>query len=150
MPAVKRNAHVPYSAAQMFELVNDVAAYPEFLGWCAGARIESQSPREMVASVDIGVRGISQSFRTRNTLTRPGDEGEGKVEMKLVSGPFRRLDGAWTFRDSAGGGSDVGLELYYELGFSPLQVVMAALFDEIARSQMDAFIRRAAEVYEND
>ena len=147
MPSVRRSAHVPYSAAQMYDLVNAVDAYPQFLGWCRGARVESRSVDQVVASVDIGVGGISQSFRTRNTLTPPATGRPGRVDMQLVSGPFRRLDGAWVFSDTPGGGSEVQLELDYELSFSPLRVVMAALFDEIARSQMDAFVKRAGEVY---
>lgn len=150
MPSVRRTAHVPYSAMQMFGLVNDVAAYPEFLGWCTNARVESRSRDEMVASVDIGVRGISQSFRTHNKLTWPGPNSPGRVDMKLVSGPFRRLEGAWSFADAEQGGSDVRLELDYELSFSPLRVVFSVLFDEIARSQMEAFIDRARQVYGDD
>ena len=142
MPAIRRRAHVPYTAQQMFDLVNDIEAYPTFLHWCAGARVESADARYVEAAIDIGIVGFRQTFRTRNTLERPK-----RITMALVSGPFRRLDGAWEFIDSVGGGTDVELSLDYEISHSPLEFVLAKAFDEIAGSQMTAFARRAEEIY---
>jgi len=126
----------------MFDLVNDIEAYPTFLHWCAGARVESADARYVEAAIDIGIVGFRQTFRTRNTLERPK-----RITMALVSGPFRRLDGAWEFIDSVGGGTDVELSLDYEISHSPLEFVLAKAFDEIAGSQMTAFARRAEEIY---
>jgi ribosome-associated toxin RatA of RatAB toxin-antitoxin module len=142
MPRIRRRAHVQYTAQQMFDLVNDVEAYPKFLHWCAGARVESAGESHIEATLDIGIAGLHKSFRTRNTLERPK-----RITMALVSGPFNRLDGEWQFTDSPSGGADIELSLDYEISHSPLGFVLAKAFEEVARSQMSAFVRRADEVY---
>jgi ribosome-associated toxin RatA of RatAB toxin-antitoxin module len=147
MSRVNRSADVAYSAVQMFDLVNDVAAYPEFLHWCRAARIDQQNPGELIATVDIGLAGIHKSFTTRNRLEPPADGRPGRIEVELVAGPFRRLHGTWTFEDSQPTGSRVRLELEYEISLSPLSMIFSAVFEEVARTQMDAFIRRASTVY---
>jgi ribosome-associated toxin RatA of RatAB toxin-antitoxin module len=126
----------------MFDLVNDVAAYPKFLHWCAGARVESVGDKHIEATIDIGIAGLHKSFRTRNALEPPK-----RITMELVSGPFSHLHGAWEFTDAATGGSEIELSLDYEISHSPLGFVLAKVFDEVARSQMSAFVRRADEVY---
>ncbi len=131
----------------MFDLVNDVAQYPSFLNWCSGARVEASSPDEMTASIDVGLAGLSQTFRTRNELTPPAGGQSGRIVMNLLAGPFRRLEGGWTFDPSADGGCDVSLALDYELSSTPLRFVLSSVFEEITRSQVDAFVRRADEVY---
>lgn len=133
---------MPHSAAQMFDLVNDVEAYPEFLQWCRSAHVDASSERSMDAVVDIGLGGIQKSFKTRNTLDRPH-----RIDINLLAGPFRRLDGAWMFRDLPGGGCEIELSLDYEVSHGPLGLIFAAVFEEVARSQMNAFIRRADRVY---
>jgi ribosome-associated toxin RatA of RatAB toxin-antitoxin module len=142
MPAIRRSARVPYTAAQMFDLVNDIEAYPQFLHWCRGARVAVSAADTVEATVDIGIGGMHKSFMTRNTLERPR-----RIGITLLSGPFRRLDGAWTFADVPGGGTDVELALDYEVNYSPLAFVFAAVFEEVARSQLNAFVRRAGAVY---
>ena len=142
MPRIRRRAHVPYSAQQMFDLVNDVEADPKFLHWCAGARVESVGERHIEAAIDIGIAGLHKTFRTRNTLERPR-----RISIALVSGPFSRLDGAWEFTDSPRGGTDIELALDYEISHSALGLVLAKAFEEVARSQLGAFVRRADEVY---
>ena len=131
----------------MFDLVNAIEAYPEFLDWCDGATIHESGEDTIVASIDISFAGLHQRFRTRNSLRPPGDASTGCITMRLVDGPFRRLDGDWTFEPLPGGGCEVRLELDYEFAFSPLKVLMAPVFEEIARSQVGAFVRRAAAVY---
>ena len=147
MPTVRRSAHVPYSAAQMFALVNDVERYPEFLHWCHSARVERETEGAIEAALDIGIGGIHKTFRTRNRLKEPGEERPGQIAIELIEGPFRHLEGDWTFRDSTAGGSEVTLDLDYEIRSSPLSMVFAAVFDEVARSQVGAFIKRAAALY---
>ena len=146
MTVVKRSARVPFSARQMFDLVNDIEAYPEFLGWCESSRVESATAIEITASIQVGVAGLRQTFRTRNRLTAPAENAAGRIDMALVSGPFKYLDGFWLFEHSDSG-SRVFLELDYELAFSPLKMIIAPIFEEIARSQVSAFVDRAAEVY---
>lgn len=135
-----------HSPAQMFALVNDVEAYPKFLHWCRAARIERTFDGGVEAAIDIGIGGLRKTFRTRNTLVPPGAGAPGRIDIDLVSGPFRRLQGAWTFTP-ADGGCDVRLELDYEIASMPLGMIFSTVFEEIARSQMHAFVRRAAVVY---
>lgn len=142
MPTVQRRAHVPYSAEQMFDLVNDVEAYPRFLHWCRGARVDARHGNTIEATLDIGALGFHQSFRTRNTLHRPE-----RITLDLVSGPFRRLRGEWRFVPVAAGGTDVSLSLAFEVTLSPFGVIFSRIFEELAGAQMRAFVDRAAAKY---
>ena len=141
MPQVKRSARVAYTPEQMFDLVNDVERYPEFLEWCKGARIEARQGSTIEATLDIGFFGFQQSFRTRNSLHRPE-----RIGIDLVSGPFRRLRGEWRFT-AVDGGADISLSLAFEVTMSPFGAVLARVFEEVAGSQMSAFVARAAVVY---
>ncbi|HEU4618534.1 MAG TPA: type II toxin-antitoxin system RatA family toxin [Gammaproteobacteria bacterium] len=142
MPRIYRSARVPYAAAQMFDLVNDVEAYPEFLQWCRGARINRRGEGYIEATLDIGVGGIHKSFTTRNVFERPR-----RLVIDLISGPFRHLDGVWEFEDLDEGGSEVSLSLTFEVIRSPLSVVFSMVFEELARQQMAAFVHRADALY---
>lgn len=142
MPTVKRTARVPYTTEQMFDLVNDVESYPKFLHWCRAARIDAKHGNTIEATLEIGMLGFHQSFRTRNTLTRPD-----RIGIDLVSGPFRRLRGEWRFSNAADGGTEVSLALAFEVASSPFGFVFAKVFEELAASQMTAFIERARKVY---
>jgi ribosome-associated toxin RatA of RatAB toxin-antitoxin module len=142
MSSVRRSLRVHFTAAQMFDLVADVESYPEFLLWCRGARMCGSTSNTVDAEIDVGIAGIRKSFRTRNTLDRPHS-----ISIALLSGPFRRLDGAWTFADLAEGRAEVALALDFEVVHSPLAFAFAAIFEEVARSQLSAFVGRAEQVY---
>ena len=142
LPTVKRSARVPYTTEQMFDLVNDIEQYPKFLHWCRGARIDVEQGNTVEATLDIGVLGFHQSFRTRNTLKRPEHVG-----IDLVSGPFRRLRGEWRFVPVPGQGSDISLTLTFEVTLSPFGLVFTRVFEELAGSQMTAFVDRAKTIY---
>ena len=142
LPTVQRHAHVPYSAEQMFDLVNDVESYPKFLHWCRSARVDARQGSTVEATLEIGVFGFQQSFRTRNTLSRPEQIG-----IELVSGPFRRLRGEWKFVPAAASGTDVSLSLRFEVTLSPFGALFAKVFEELAGAQMGAFIDRAGRIY---
>jgi len=142
LPKVQRSAQVPYSAEQMFDLVNDIEGYPRFLHWCSGARVDVRQGNTVEATLDIGVLGLRRSFRTRNTLARPT-----RIQIELVSGPFRRLRGEWRFTPLAEGGSEVSLSLQFEVTLSPFGVVFSKVFEELAGAQMNAFTQRAADLY---
>jgi ribosome-associated toxin RatA of RatAB toxin-antitoxin module len=142
MPKIHRSARVAYEAAQMFDLVNDVEAYPEFLQWCRGARIDRRGEGYVEATLDIGVSGIHKSFTTRNVFDRPR-----RLVIELISGPFRHLDGVWEFENLEGGGSEVSLSLTFEVIRSPFSVVFSMVFEELARAQMAAFVHRADALY---
>ena len=142
MPTVKRSARVPYTAEQMFDLVNDIEQYPKFLHWCRGARIDLRQGTTVEATLDIGVLGFHQSFRTRNTLQRPE-----RIGIDLVSGPFRRLNGEWRFVPVPDRGSDISLTLTFEVTLSPFGLVFTRVFEELAGSPMTAFVDRARKIY---
>jgi ribosome-associated toxin RatA of RatAB toxin-antitoxin module len=142
LPTVKRSARVPHTPEQMFDLVNDVERYPEFLHWCRGARVDVMHGNTIEATLDIGMLGFHQSFRTRNTLQRPE-----RIGLDLVSGPFRRMRGEWRFAPAPGGGTDISLALAFEVTLNPFGLVFAKVFEEVAASQMTAFIDRAKKVY---
>ena len=142
MPTVQRSARVPHSARQMFDLVNAIEKYPEFLHWCSGARVDVRQGNTVEATLDIGLLGFQRSFRTRNTLRSPE-----RIQIELVSGPFRRLRGEWRFTDLPGGGSDVALSLAFEVTVSPFGALFSKVFEELAGAQMQAFTERAAVIY---
>lgn len=141
MPTVSRSARVPYTAQQMYDLVNDVESYPKFLHWCRSARIARHDENALEAELDIGFRGIHKSFRTRNTLAPPR-----RIDIALVSGPFRKLEGCWQFEDRDEG-SEVTLDLEFVAAAGPLGFMFSAMFEEMARQQMNAFVQRAGVVY---
>jgi ribosome-associated toxin RatA of RatAB toxin-antitoxin module len=140
--SVRRSARVPYTAAQMFDLVNDVEAYPEFLPWCQDASIDHASTDKLEATLSVGLGGVSKRFSTRNRLERPR-----RIDIELVSGPFRRLEGHWQFDEVAGQGCDISVALDFDVAAMPLKIVFERLFEEVARSQMNAFITRAQAIY---
>ena len=139
---IDRSEHVPYSPDQMFDLVNDIEAYPEFLEWCLAAKVENRFDRGLEATIDIGFRGVNKSFATRNRLDRPH-----RIDMELLSGPFSHLEGAWIFSGTAGVGSEVRLVLNFQVTRSPFSRVFALLFEDLVRSQIKAFSARAKELY---
>jgi len=146
MKTIHKNVLIWYSAEEMFALVTDVAKYPEFLPWCDRAAVLAVEPDGMKAEIGIAFAGIHQTFTTRNTHV-PGRE----VRMKLVDGPFSNLDGCWKFQ-SLGQGDQrackVSLELRYSFKSTALAAVVGPVFDKIAGSLVDAFVKRAEQVYE--
>jgi ribosome-associated toxin RatA of RatAB toxin-antitoxin module len=126
----------------MFDLVNDIDSYPKFLHWCRSAQVNTRQGSIVEATLEIGMLGLHQSFRTRNTLQRPE-----KIGIELVSGPFRRLRGEWKFVPASPSGTDVSLALRFEVTLSPFGALFAKVFEELAGAQMGAFIERAAVVY---
>lgn len=140
MRTVRRSAQVPFSAEQMFDLVDDITSYPEFLPWCQSATVQRRTEDLAEATLEVGVAGVKKQFSTRNRLDRPH-----RIEIQLLKGPFRLLEGAWTFDDHDEGGSEVGLILNFEVAASPLKMVFGVLFEEIVRSQVTAFTDRAKE-----
>lgn len=150
MAVIRRSARVPYSALQMLTLVNDIEAYPEFLHWCHASRIEKQEGHIVEAALDIGISGIYKTIRTENT-TEASDGGEAStIRIELIEGPFRQLHGSWTFRDVDDGACEIDLCLEYEVHRTPIGMILHALFEEIANSQLQAFTRRAEVVYGQD
>jgi len=145
MKTVHKSVLIWYSAQEMFALVIDVAKYPEFLPWCDRASVLASDDHGMNAEIGIAFGGIHQVFRTRNEHV-PGRE----VSMKLVDGPFSRLDGQWRFTPLGGGGQracKVELELHYGFDNAALGALVGPVFDKIAASMVDAFVKRAEQMY---
>ncbi len=126
----------------MFDLVNDVETYPDFLPWCERATVEHASADRVEATLHVGAGPLSKQFSTRNRLDRPR-----RIEIDLLAGPFRKLTGEWRFDDINGDGCDVALALDFEMSSLPLRLVFERIFEELVRSQVDAFVKRAGEVY---
>lgn len=145
MKTVHRSVLIWYSAEEMFDLVTDVAEYPKFLPWCDHAAVLEQDAGGMKAEVGISFGGIRQSFTTRNDH----DPGR-KVAMRLVEGPFSSLEGDWRFVPVGAEGQRacrVELDLRYGFRNSALAAVVGPVFDRIAGSLVDAFVKRAEQVY---
>lgn len=151
--ALMKNVHksvlIWYSPAEMYALVTDVARYPEFLPWCSHTQVLEQDATGMTAEVGMSLGGLKKSFVTRNTH-EDGPAGGHTVAMRLVKGPFSRLEGRWIFHP-VGDGSQrackVELQLDYGFESAALAAVVGPVFDRIANSMVDAFIKRAEAVY---
>lgn len=141
MSYIERFAHVNYSCEQMFDLVNDINAYPEFLPGCLNARLISQTPSEIVASLDVGKGPVRQCFSTRNSLEPPH-----RVEMSLVSGPFKKLHGIWTFTEISPTSCKIMLSIDFELS-GMLKFAFGGVFSQVANAMVDSFSKRAKVVY---
>jgi ribosome-associated toxin RatA of RatAB toxin-antitoxin module len=140
---IKRSALVHYSPAEMYSLVNDVAAYPKFLPWCKSSKVISESDTEMIASVEISRGALKKAFTTKNIL-----HNNRKIEITLVDGPFKTLHGAWSFtplkRDDA---CKIELDLVFQFDSGLVSVAARPVFTQIANSLVEAFSKRAVKVY---
>ncbi len=142
MKVVERSAIVTFSAKQMFDLVNDVGHYPDFLPWCAGARVDEESETERVASVKVARGVLRTEFTTRNTLTR-----DSRILMHLVDGPFRDLIGEWRFDAIGERGSRVSFRVEFEFKNRLTAAAMGAAFETVCSTIVDAFVARAHKIY---
>jgi ribosome-associated toxin RatA of RatAB toxin-antitoxin module len=142
VPEVVKSVLVPYSADEMFALVDDVPHYPEFLPWCNGAQSVQLDAHTTRATLQIHFRGLKQRFTTDNTKLPPRE-----LTMRLVEGPFRALDGAWRFNDLNGRGCKIEFRLHYEFSNRVLAAVVGPVFGWIADTLVEAFVKRAGQVY---
>ena len=142
MAIVKKSALVPYSASQMFNLVYDVAAYPQFLPWCHSARVISETPDKICGQIEVQRMGIHQTFSTCNRFER-----DRLMYIDLLDGPFRKLVGAWRFTPLREDASKVELELEFEFSGRLIDKAFGGVFNQIANTLVDAFCKRAEEVH---
>ncbi len=145
MKTVSKSVLIWYSPQEMYALVTEVGHYPQFLPWCDHARVVSEDEAGMTAEVGIAFSGVRQVFTTRNEHT-PGRQ----VTMKLIDGPFSRLDGEWNFIPLGDGherACRVELKLNYGFKNATLGKLVGPVFDKIASSLVDAFVKRAEQVY---
>ena len=142
MAKISRNALVMYSSKSIFDLVNDIESYPQFLPNCSKATLIESQGNEIVGSVEIKKGPVCKSFTTRNTLI-----DNSKVVMELVNGPFKYLRGAWTFTPLDEHACKVELSLEYEFSSRLIEVAFGSLFKEVANNMVLAFTQRAKVVY---
>jgi len=132
---------VRYTPAQMFDLVNDVEAYPRRFAWCTGARVLTREDAAMTARLELRIAGIAQAFTTRNTMTPPQ-----RIGLQLVEGPFRHLAGVWEFTALGDTGCKIALALDFD--YSGLMApLMRAGFQKLADHLVDEFCAEAQRSY---
>jgi ribosome-associated toxin RatA of RatAB toxin-antitoxin module len=145
MKTVHKSVLIWYTAEEMYALVTDVASYPQFLPWCDRTRVLDADDAGMTAEIGLSFGGMRQKFTTRN-MHVPGRE----VRLKLVDGPFSNLDGIWKFEPVGEAGERacrVELDLSYGFSNFALQAVVGPVFDKVASSLVEAFVKRAEQVY---
>jgi ribosome-associated toxin RatA of RatAB toxin-antitoxin module len=142
MALVHKSVLLSYSAEQIFNLVEKVEDYPLFLPWCGGVKVKRGADHTIVATLEINYHGVRHSFTTENTNNSPTD-----IKMVLVEGPFKHLDGAWTFKPLRDDACRVDFDLHYEFSNKVLEQLIGPVFSMIANSFVDSFCRRAEAVY---
>jgi ribosome-associated toxin RatA of RatAB toxin-antitoxin module len=142
LDSIDRSALLPYTPHEMFVLVIDAGAYPQFLPWCCGAEVLSFENDEMVARINFAVGGVSKSFTTRNR-----QQPDTEVSIELVDGPFSQLKGRWRLEPMGEQGCKISLFLEYDFSSKVVGLVVGPVFSQIANSLVDAFQKRAVEVY---
>jgi len=143
MHSVNRSILVPYTCAQMFELVRDIERYPRFLPWCSAGTVRTADPGgTLEARIDIAYLGVHSHFTTRNVHRAPES-----IELALVDGPFRDLRGTWAFQPLGESACKVTLTLQYRFAAGLLGALVAPVFERIANSLVDAFAARAHALY---
>lgn len=142
MPVVHKSVLIGYSAEQMFSLVERVEDYPKFLPWCGGVKVLQRESDKLVASIAINYHGLKQSFTTENINTPPTS-----MKMTLVEGPFKHLDGLWTFKPLRPDACRIDFDLHYEFSSRILEQLIGPVFNMIANSFVDSFCKRADTIY---
>ena len=143
MTLISRNALVPYTVEEMYQLVDDIESYADFLPWCKSTNVVSRDDNEVKASIEIARGSLNKSFTTLNRMQR-----NKIIEMRLIKGPFKQLEGFWRF-DSLKDPSACKISLDLEFEFESKIIAFAAgpVFNQIGNSMVDAFCKRAIEVY---
>ena len=142
MAVINKSALVPYTPIQMFKLVDDIEAYVEFLPWCSGSTVLARTDRDVTASLEISHSGFQKAFTTRNIY-----EVDYRINMTLVEGPFKKLEGVWQFQALGDQGCKIILDLEFEFKSRLIGMSFGPLFGQMAGSLVDAFTQRASNIY---
>ncbi len=146
MKHVKKSVLLWYSAHEMYQLVTDVPSYPQFLPWCERTEVADSSDTGMTAHMHLHYSGLRHTFTTRNSHL-----ADQRVTMTLVDGPFSALDGVWQFFPLGDAGSAAACRIEFEISYAfsnrPLEAVLSPVFDRIANTFVDSFVKRAEQVY---
>lgn len=140
--SIHKSALVAYTPAEMFALVSDIEAYPQFLPWCTTARVLWRDGDELKASIEMAKGSLQKSFTTHNR-----QQSDKMIEMRLVDGPFKRLEGYWRFDPLGDRACKVSLDLEFEFATRMLSLMIGPMFSQIANTLVDAFQQRAVQVY---
>lgn len=143
MEVINRSALVPYSAEQMYQLVDDIESYPLFVPNCVSAQIIEREELQVSATLEVAKSGIAKSFSTQNTLT-PNE----KIQMTLLNGPFKHLSGEWQFKALAENACKIELNLEFEFSNKLASMAFAGIFNHLVQSMVTAFTERAEKIYE--
>lgn len=141
MQTIKRSHVVPYSAQQMYQLVDDINNYKNFIDWCSQSEEHQRDDNSVTATLAISVHGIQKSFTTKNTL-----QPHSLIELNLVDGPFSHLQGFWKFQDLAEG-CKVDFELNFEIANKLVAMVIGPMFENAASTMLDLFCKQAAKQF---
>lgn len=135
-----------HSAKEMYGLVNDIRSYPLFLPWCSDAFVHEERHEEsggiVLATLEVAKGAVRHQFTTRNTLLEPTT-----IKMELVNGPFSSLGGIWTFRELSPEACKIGLALQFDFQGPLSKMAFGSVFSQAANSMVDAFCRRANDIY---
>jgi len=142
---VERSALLPYSAMQMYEIVTDIEAYPDFLNWCTAVELIETKDDQVVARLKIAYRKLNMTFTTRN-LNRPGES----ITLSLVDGPFTQLGGLWKFVALNDQACKVSIGMEFHFRRSAVSAVFSKAFEKIISKQLDAFQSRAEQLHGTD
>ena len=142
MPQISRSVLVRFSAMQMYEIVNDVESYKEFLPGCVGGKVIEFDGESMLASVDVSKAGISKTFTTRNQVI-PGKS----IQLSLENGPFKHLLGEWRFTELTEDACKIDFELSFEFSNSLVELAFGKVFKDLMSSMVTAFTGRAKVIY---
>ncbi|MFN4281918.1 MAG: type II toxin-antitoxin system RatA family toxin [Alphaproteobacteria bacterium] len=151
MPVHAEQKYMPYSPEQLYALVADIEKYPQFLPWCAGARIRERREREVIADLVIGFKMIREKFTSRVTLTPPGTDERGgvapRIDVAYIDGPMRHMSNKWVFNAQPDGGTLIDFHVEFEFRSKLLETLIGALFHEAVKRMVNAFEARAANLY---
>ena len=143
MRELHRTVIVPYTPAQMFELVADIERYPEFVPWCADSQLLERDDDSLVGRLEMAMGPLTGGLTTRNRLEPPG-----AMTLELVEGPFSQLQGEWQFKSLGETGCQVDLQMRFAFSNPVKDLVLGAAFEQTCNRLVDAFVARAAEVYD--
>lgn len=142
MAMVEKTVLIEHSAQEMFDLVDRCEDYPQFLPWCSRTELKFRDAHKTVATLHINYHAVKSHFTTENDKDSPA-----WMNIRLVDGPFRRLEGSWRFKALAENACKVEFKLHYEFSSKLFEKVIGPVFNHIANTFVDAFVRRAAQVY---
>ncbi|MGR9108110.1 MAG: type II toxin-antitoxin system RatA family toxin [Gammaproteobacteria bacterium] len=144
MTKIQRSALLRFPAHLMFDLVDDIESYPEFLPWCESSRVLMRREGLVEARLDIARSGIRKSFTTRNTF-----QSKNAMHMQLIEGPFSRLEGDWTFQALRDDASKISLDLDFEIAGKLADLAFGPVFSQICNTLVSAFSQRAKDLYDS-